>query len=222
MSDVPPRQPEDSFLARLGIIDRASGIERAQAARERLIQAGGHVLGADGLTYTVEVVVFSGFLARAQGLHEGAVAAIEADNPYAAFTLLRAYAENAAAILYLKDHPKTLDRFWGRNNLRPVTIGSITSYASPRFGAFKPIYSQLSEYAHPASLSLLASHRLVDETAREVEWRSSPAFKSDGDLLVACGWVVELAEATSHLLVDYAATWVPADPAAEPERHPGP
>ena len=60
----------------------------------------------------MEHLVFSGFLARAQGFHEGAVAAIAADNPYAAFTLLRAYAENAAAILYVKDHPAQLERFW--------------------------------------------------------------------------------------------------------------
>jgi hypothetical protein len=166
------------------------------------------VLGSGEVVYTTEVVVFSGLLARAHGLHEGAVTAIEADNPYAAFTLLRAYAENAAAILYLKDHPKTLDRFWRRdNNMPSVPIGKITNYAERRFGGFKPIYSQLSEYAHPASRSVLASHRIADDSRRVVEWTSSPAFRSESDLLVAWSWVVELAEATSHLLAEYSDTW---------------
>jgi hypothetical protein len=74
----------------------------------------------------------------------------------------------------------TLDRFWGRGDLHPVPIGRIVGYAQQRFGGFKPIYAQLSEYAHPGSLSLLASHRLIDEASRRVEWRSGPAFKSPG------------------------------------------
>ena len=34
---------------------------------------------------------------------------IEAENPHAGFTLLRAYAENTTAILYAKDHPNRVD-----------------------------------------------------------------------------------------------------------------
>ena len=79
-----------------------------RASWNALISAGRRVLGT-GMDYRVEHLLLSGFLARAQGLHEGAVAAISADNPYAAFTLLRAYAENAAAILYVKDHPAQLE-----------------------------------------------------------------------------------------------------------------
>jgi hypothetical protein len=44
-------------------------------------------------------VIFSGFVARAQCLHEAATQMIDAENPHAAFTLLRAYAENTATIL---------------------------------------------------------------------------------------------------------------------------
>lgn len=70
-----------------------------------------------------------GFLARAQGLHEAVVAAIKADNPYAAFTLLRPYAENAAAILYMTDKPETLERFW--RGEPHVAIGRITNLFDP-------------------------------------------------------------------------------------------
>jgi hypothetical protein len=80
----------------LGITDRLTGQERARASWNALLSAGRRVLGT-GMDYRVEHLLLSGFLARAQGLHEGAVAAISADNPYVAFTLLRAYAENAAA-----------------------------------------------------------------------------------------------------------------------------
>jgi hypothetical protein len=184
------------WIRDLGITDRLTGQEQARASWNALISAGRKVLGS-GMDYKVEQhVVFSGFLAHAQGLHEGAVAAISADNPYAAFTLLRAYAENAAAILHVKDHPVQLEKF-GREPRGPgVPIGKIISHARVRFDGFKGIYSQLSQYAHPQALSLLASHRVVE--GRVVQWSSAPAFKSDRDAVIACAWVVELAKATSH------------------------
>jgi|GEM_PF-3269470 hypothetical protein len=46
---------------------------------------------------------------------------IEAENPHAAFTLLRAYAENTAAILYAKDHPNLLDHPSGSRASRAST-----------------------------------------------------------------------------------------------------
>jgi hypothetical protein len=39
---------------------------------------------------------------------------------------------------------------------------------------------------------MLSSFR-VDDTGR-FRWTSAPAFRSDDDLMVGCGWVVELAE----------------------------
>lgn len=211
MSDNEVPEPDRAFLANLGITDRATGLARARASRELLLKAGKRVLGS-AQDYTTELVVFSGFLARAQGFHEGSVAAIEADNPYAAFTLLRAYAENAAGILYLKDKPTTLDRFW---RLEPVSIGKITNYATTRFGGFNPIYSELSEYAHPGSRSMLASQRITGEDNRRVQWRSAPSFRSENDATVACGWTVELATATAHLLVELADSWPSAHSADE-------
>jgi hypothetical protein len=194
---------EESFLARLGITDRRSGIEGARGSRQRLLDAGRHVLESVQGDYTTQHLVFSGFLARAQGIHEGTVAAIEQDNPYAALSLLRAYSENAAAILYLSDHPRLLDRFWRGPTVR---IGKITKYAVKRFASFKPIDDQLSDYAHPASRSMLNSFKITNATS-EFQWRSAPAFRSERELMIACGWVVELAEATSQLLVDFGDSW---------------
>ncbi|SRR6266498_2611926 len=191
-----------AWIEELGITDRLTGQARARASWNALILTGRRVLGT-GLDYRVEHLVFSGFLARAQGFHEGAVAAITADNPYAAFTLLRAYAENAAAILYVKDHPAELERFWRDTRGPDVPIDAITNHAMSRFRGFEGIYSELSKYAHPDALSLLGSSRVIE--GRIVQWSSVPMFKSDHDAVIACVWVVELAEATSHLLEEFAA-----------------
>jgi hypothetical protein len=165
-----------SWVQELGITDRSTGLQRARASWSTLIKAGARVLGS-GQEYTIGHLVFSGFLARAQGLHEAAVAAISGDNPYAAFTLLRAYAENAAAVLYTTDHSAELEKFWRDTGGRGVGIGKITNYAASRFGGFKGIYSDLSKHAHPHALSLLASNRVID--GHVVHWSSAPAFRSD-------------------------------------------
>jgi hypothetical protein len=130
--------PDSSWLTRLGITDRATGMAEAAAARERLLAAGRRVL-KPATDYTIGLLVFSGLLARAQGLHEGSLLAIQHDNPHAAFTLIRAYAENAAAVLYLKDNPENLDRFL-RGDVPSVPIGKITNYAVKRFEGFKGMY----------------------------------------------------------------------------------
>ena len=69
-----------------------------------------------------------------------------------------------------------------------MSIGKITNHARSRFNGFKGIYSELSKYAHPQALSLLASSQVVE--GREVHWSSAPAFKSDRDAVLACAWVV--------------------------------
>lgn len=209
-------EQEGIWLASLGITDRVTGLARARASRELLLKVGTSVLRSMQ-DYTIGLFIFSGFLARAQGFHEGTVAAIEADNPYAAFSLLRSYSENAAGILYLKDHPSTLDKFW-RPEARPVSIGKITNYAKQGFGEFTGIYSQLSEYAHPGSLSMVASHRIADDDSQIVEWSSAPSFRSYNEAKVACGWTVELATATANLLVEFASSW-PTAHGPEPVEH---
>jgi hypothetical protein len=87
---------------------------------------------------------------------------IEAENPDAGFTLLRAYAENAAGILDAKDHPSRVDHFWDTEG-HGVKIGSITNYADKRFPGFKGIYDQLSKFAQPQALGVLASSSITDD-----------------------------------------------------------
>ena len=91
--------------------------------------------------------MLSGLLARAQGRHEGAVAAIRADNPYAAHPAARLRKRTRLGILYVKDHSDRMARFWQLDSYG-IKIGTITNYARERFGGFKGIYDQLSKYAH--------------------------------------------------------------------------
>jgi predicted RNase H-like HicB family nuclease len=190
-----------AWIEELGITDRLTGQEQARTSLDALIATGRKILETSS-DYTIGHLVFSGFLARAQGFHEGTVAAIDADNPYAAFTVLRAYSENTATILYVKDHPAELDRFWRDTHGQDVSMDEIINYAMTRFRGFKGIYSELSKYAHPHALSLLASSRVIE--GRIVQWSSVPSFKSDHDAIMASVWVVELAGATSHLLREFA------------------
>jgi hypothetical protein len=67
---------DGGLLQRLRIANRNSGLDRAREARKHLLTAGGRALGS-AAQYTTRVLVLSGFLARAQALHEGTVAAIE-------------------------------------------------------------------------------------------------------------------------------------------------
>jgi hypothetical protein len=49
-------------------------------------------------------------ITRAQGFFDGALKGVENDNPYATFPLIRCYAENAAVLLWILDHPNDLSR----------------------------------------------------------------------------------------------------------------
>lgn len=143
-----------------------------------------------------------GLTARATGLHQATIDALKANNPYAAFTLVRAYAENAAAILYAIDHPNKIEAMLDLDQAK-VSVGKIISHAnqgSPRFGAFKSVYSQLSEYAHPMSRSIFTSH--TSAGGNQFQFSSQPAFKFEGDFLIASAWVVEMALAHAHLITE--------------------
>lgn len=187
-----------------GIVDRASGIERARASRQWLCDAAKEVLGRTSTIYDGHLLVM-GLASRAVGLHDGVLHALETDNPFVAYTLLRSYAENAAAVLYATDHPTQLHRILGFGHSPPIKVGTITNYAergSGRFGAFRRVYEDLSQFAHPMSRSIFASAKTTGD--RMLRWRLDPAFKYDAGFLVACAHVVELTEANAHLLVEYA------------------
>lgn len=169
------------WIQALGVRDATSGYAAAWTARERIFEPARRVIES-AANVTPRMLVFQGFVGRAQGLHEGATSACKAENPHAAFTLLRAYAENAAAILYAKDKPQEVDRFSNPEG-HGIAIGRITNYAHKRFDGFRGIYDQLSRFAHPQALSILASTSVTEgDTLR---WASAPHFKGPDDQLIA-------------------------------------
>ncbi|MFZ0712633.1 hypothetical protein [Mycobacterium sp.] len=201
--EVPTREIPESVKAR-GIVDRATGIERARASRQWLHDAAAAALSRTDQLHDSHFLIM-GLATRAAGLHDGTVHALETDNPFAAYTTLRSYAENAAALLYATDHPDQLDRILGFGDTYPIKVGVITNYAdqgSTRFGAFRGVYADLSEFAHPMSRSIFASAKRNGDNG--IRWSLEPAFKYDVDFMVTCALVVEMAEANSHLLREYA------------------
>jgi hypothetical protein len=199
------RGVSSDWLDSLGVYDAEPGSAAARSARDRILEPARRVLGTTQ-DITALTIVFQGFVARAQCLHEASVQAIDAGNPHAAFTLLRAYAENAAAVLYAKDHPTLVGHWWDPDG-HGIKVGKITNYAASRFGGFKGIYDQLSKFAHPQAIGLLASSRITNEQEATMQWSSAPHFKKAEDQLTAYAWAVELADASRHLLFEFAQTY---------------
>jgi hypothetical protein len=195
------QKPVPAWVQDHGIIDRPTGVSEAHASRQWLIGAANNVLGR-GQGFSTAVVLVGGLVTRGIGLHEAAVAALETDNPFAAFTLIRSYAENAAAVLYAIDHPNKVERVLGLGG-NQIAVGKLTAHAnkSPRISGFKVIYSELSHYAHPGSKSISASMAVNDN---KFQWSGTPAFRPGNDFLMACAWIVELARANSDLIVEFA------------------
>lgn len=204
----------DDLLARCGITDEESGRAAAAAAREDILSVARTVMRTGD--FTMNHMIVAGIVARAQSLHEGSVAAIDANNPHAAFTLLRAYAEQCAAVQYLTDHPAKAERLWNDLEGRGVKIGAITNYAqsSGRMANFREIYNQLSKFAHPSSAAHFASMRAGEDGS--FTWQSAPRFKRDEERLIAYAWCVEFARAFNVFSFEFAVArgmgrFVPAD-----------
>ena len=195
--------PIPAWVSKLGIVDRPTGLAAAKASQKLLSTAGATALRRVSPNLTIATTLLCGLVTRGVGLHQAAVDALEEDNPYAAFTLIRAYAENAAAFLYANDKPDKVGKMLGITG-NPVKVGQITAHAtqSKKFGAFKQIYSELSEYGHPQRKSFLAS---MIVNGNRFEWSSTPAFRVSGnDFVMACAWTVELAEVHTPLILGFA------------------
>ncbi|MFD8102873.1 hypothetical protein ACFV24_25375 [Nocardia fluminea] len=210
MADPDPGEPNDvpEWMRELGIHDRESAVELANAASRRVREASKATLRFRKDGFTLQHLILMGFVARAQGFAEATACAIAANNPYAAFTLLRSYFENAAAILYVTEKPDAAQKLWERGpNSHGIKIGTITNYARQRFPKSKELYNELSQFAHPHSISMTTS--INSDASGKVSWRSEPAFETDEQLLLATAWLEELTTATGHLFREFADVHLP-------------
>lgn len=185
----------------LGVLDKESGDRLAWEARNHILDAGTAIFSSAPMSITDLHIIYAGLVARLQSLHEGAIGAIRADNPHAAFTVLRAYFETVAVVFYTTEKPEQAKRLMEIDQ-HPIKIGQITNYAAKRFRGFAEVYRQLSSYTHPTAMGVLASHQ-IDE-GRRFTWSSAPRFKSDGDRLTAYAWAIEFADASGELLLNFA------------------
>lgn len=168
---------------------------------EALKDSAHEVLGSmEAFTYAG--MLFCGLVARAQGLHQGSMSAIEADNPYSAFTVIRAYAETSAAVLYATDHPKEISTLLGNGDRPYVSPGRLINHMQKKVPAYKTFYDQLSQYSHPASSSITAGFSINHD--QTFSWSSTPQFRDDREMMIAYGWVTEVARNTAELLSGYA------------------
>jgi hypothetical protein len=100
-------------------IDRFRSVEMAitevETAGNVYREVGQYGLVREDLTELT--LFFMAALSRGQGLHDAIAREIRRTNPHAVFPLMRAYAETAMMVLYVKDHPAYVralqDRPWG-------------------------------------------------------------------------------------------------------------
>jgi len=189
---------DNGLPATRGITDRTSGVEVAVEAQKRLIASARGALSTNE-DLTMPKMTMLSLFTRAQAFHEAALAMIRENNPFAALTLLRSYAENAAMLVWLLDKPNDIKRIYPEAaESQRIRVGQLVGKAATRLGGFKPIYEQLSNFAHPGEATALSGWHATD-VDRHVNWMSAPAFKNDDDFMIACFWLVELAEANGHL-----------------------
>jgi hypothetical protein len=129
---------------------------------------------------------------RAQGVHDGALRGIEEDNSHGTFPLIPCYAENAAVLLWIFDHPNDLSRLASdaRTEER-FAIGRLVSNADKRAKGFKGIYEQLSEFSHPVATGFHQPWRVVSDEV--------PSFKTADDQIWACFRLTALTEVHANV-----------------------
>ena len=86
---------DENLAAGRGIHDRESGLVEARAARKKMTRLAMVPLKTLRQISIPSMTLMS-LLTRAQAFHDGSVDALEHDNPFVTFTLVRSYAENTA------------------------------------------------------------------------------------------------------------------------------
>lgn len=134
-------------------------------------------------------------ITRAQAFHSGTIAMLRADDPFSSYALTRAYAENAAALVWAQHQPT---KAGGLSLLSTqsdkLVVGRIVDETAKHYPGFKTLYGRLSEYAHPVADGFHSAWHPSSDDDRMARWASVPRFKSaDGPLWVLL-WLMELTD----------------------------
>lgn len=134
-------------------------------------------------------------LTRAEAFHGGALEMIRADNPFASYALIRSYAENAAALLWIAERPDDRRRLAvAAKQDEKLVVGRIVDAATKVLPGFKNLYQRLSEYAHPVADSFGSAWTLHPTEEGVIRWGSTPAFRNDEGRMWACLYLAELTD----------------------------
>lgn len=188
----------------LGTVDEA--LVRIDALSEHYDAIGTIVFREfEPLALTPVSMAWLSLLTRLQGLHDGIACEIRAENPHAACPLVRSLAETVAMLIYLLDKPEyALALFDPHEEAPRVKPRDLINHAKTRMAGIGPIYGELSAITHFDRLAYSLPFVVTDKEERIMEWRSRPAWKNERQALIACGWLIELAEASHDLLTDFA------------------
>ena len=205
----------EELLRRQGIMSPETGLSEAEARfKQTLRDLLPAMAGENGMS--AESMGMMGLLTRAQAFHEAAIWAIREGNPFAAYTLIRGYAENAALLVYLREKPSEIRRIspLAAKSDR-IKIGRLVAFANKRYGGFATLYDRLSSYAHPESSALLAGFQVGGEDGR-FEWRTAPQWKDpiEGPRW-ACLWLIEITnmhKTTWAPTMQHVQAWLQAHP----------
>ncbi|CAN5276564.1 hypothetical protein BH09ACT2_BH09ACT2_08320 [soil metagenome] len=174
-----------------GLTDRTSAIAEARRYGRSSLDLVTEFIPGDMTKTTLALMAL---IERWQAFHIGAIDAIEASNPLAAMTLIRSYAENAAALLWIWERPADLSKLFIGAEREKFAIGRLVANAQKYAPGFNELYQQLSDAAHPSGVGAYQSIRLDSENDGSFAWSSHPRFRHEEDALWALMWVIEICE----------------------------
>lgn len=184
----------EELLQRYGITDPEAGLREAEGRFKQMLSDLPRNM-TSGAAISAEMMGMMGLLTRAQAFHDSACWAIRHGNPFAAYTLIRGYAENAAILVYLREKPSEIRRISPlASQSDRLKVGKVVALATKHYEGFQGLYDRLSSYAHPESSALLSGFQ-SSGVGGEFQWATAPRWKDPQQgPRWACLWLIEITE----------------------------
>jgi hypothetical protein len=208
----PPKQVD---LSRFASVEDA--VEKARASFAGFVPLAKRIIAVDRGGLQFPAIFMLSALARATGLCLGVLDAVKAENPHAAFPLLRSYSDVVLVVLYVRIRPSYLvTAVRGPRNLPAGAPGRKGSQAMINAvgkvaPGFKAAWSELSDMTHFGSLAIWNSWQLKPGPTKlgTVSFGTNPRWRRPSDPLLACGWLIELSDALGETLDSMLDEWSP-------------
>jgi hypothetical protein len=184
MTDLPEKPGFEEIPIDLSVVPSVEeGIADAAERYKRFAEVFRAAMGDEPhAVLFVQHLPLVSFINRAASLHAGVVSAVKAQNPHAAFTLLRAYLELVVLVRYVDLHPEYLEEL-----KRPKPEGKrkymseLFEDAATEMVGVRHVYSVLSEMAHFGSTALWHPFTITDPEERTLRFGTGPHWKREDD-----------------------------------------